>query len=141
MTTQTLGNISLPNQNKKNRDQEKAPLIHTPKSTHSTHRTQKAFLRDNRIGFLLLLIGFMGAWVYFVPPATPLAVIPFILVLTSIFFILSSFFNAKIQFFSTLFFLLFLSLSYLIGFDLINTIVLLSFIIGLSTLFREKVRE
>ena len=138
MTSKTLGNIPLPEQHNKNRDHEKAPLIHTPRSSHSTNRTHKVFFRDNKYIFLLLLICILVSWVYFVPPATPLAVIPFILLLTSIFFITASVFNTKIQFFSTLFFLLFLSLSYLIGFDLINTIVLLSFIIGLSTLFREK---
>ncbi|HRN71433.1 MAG TPA: hypothetical protein PLS49_09740 [Candidatus Woesebacteria bacterium] len=137
---QNLGNISVPSKNhKKENKKQTLTLIRTPHSDkHSTYRPAKKFLRNNKIWFMLLLIGGLIVWVYFIPPNNSFAVIPFILLVTTIISLLFSFFGKKIHVFSTLFVLVFLFMCYFIGFDIINTLVLLSFIIGLSTLFRIK---
>lgn len=136
---QTLGNITIENKNKKNDKQEEGlTLIRTPHTKHSSHRGTKNFLRNNKLLFLVILLACLGCWIYFIPPNNAFAILPFILLLTSVFSILASFAGTKFHVFSTLFIFLFLVMSYFIGFDVINTLVLLSFIIGLSTLFRIR---
>lgn len=134
---QELGNISISGKHKKKENAEQTlTLVSKPHTKHSSKRSNKLFLHNNRILFIVILIGILAAWIYFIPPSNSWAVYAFIVVLTCIFSIITSFLGTKIQYFSTLFIFLFLIMSYIIGFDIINTLVLLSFIIGLSTLFK-----
>lgn len=136
---QNLGNISIEGKNhKKDKPEEKLTLIRTPHTKHSSHRPTKQFLRKNKLIFLIILLAALTSWVYFIPPNSAFAVVPFIILLTSIFSMIASFVNKKFHVFSTLFIFLFLIMSYYVGFDIINILVLLSFIIGLSTLFKIK---
>lgn len=139
---QNLGNISIEGKkHKKENKEETLTLIRSPHAKHSSHRPTKKFFRSNKIWFLIILVSLLTAWIYFVPPNNSFAVMPFIVLLTSIFSLVFSFFGKKTHVFSTLFIFSFLIMSYFIGFDVINTLVLLSFIIGLSTLFKIKKHE
>ncbi len=136
---QSLGNISIDKKgHKKDNPEEGLTLIRTPHTKHNSNRGTKNFFRDNTLVLLSILVLSAIGWIYYIPPSSPIAVVPFILLLTSIFSIITSYFGKKIHVFSTLFILIFLLMSYFIGFDLINALVLLSFIIGLSTLFNIK---
>lgn len=137
---QNLGNITIPDKTHKHKEKKESTtvIVNQPKTRHTTNRTGKAFMRTHRYILVFILLGVLAAWIYFIPPSNSLAVIPFILLMTSILSILTSYFGRKIHVFSTIFVFSFLLMSYSIGFDLINTLVLLSFIIVLSTLFKTK---
>ncbi|MBP7967346.1 hypothetical protein KAZ66_03665 [Candidatus Woesebacteria bacterium] len=76
-------------------------------------------------------------YVWFIPPFNMLVIIPFIFLLTSAIYIGAGFFlKKKYQVLCAVFVASFLLLNGLIGFDLINTILLLSFIIAVSFLFK-----
>lgn len=134
---QDLGNISIPSKNpQRERKDSSTVLMSQPKSKHSSHRSNRRFFINHKYSFLILLISILVGWIYYVPPSNDFAVLAFILLITGIFSILFSHFGQKAHVFSTFFIFIFLLMSYFIGFDLINTLVLLSFIIGLSTLFK-----
>src|SRR5690606_21452616 len=111
-------------------------LMSQPKTRHTSSRSNRQILINHKYTFLIVLIGILVGWVYYIPPSNDFAVLAFILLITSIFSIITSHFGQKVHVFSTLFICSFLLMSYYIGFDLINTLVLISFIIGLSTLFK-----
>lgn len=136
---QNLGNISIDNKHhKKDKPEDSLTLIRTPHTKHNSNRGTKNFFRNNTFLFLSVLVLSGIGWVYYIPPSGPFAVVPFIILLTGICSLIASFFGKKIHLFTTLFVFLFLLMSYFIGFDVINALVLLSFIIGLSTLFKIK---
>jgi len=90
-------------------------------------------MRPLVVGFLLLSLGIMT---WFVPPANLIIISFYILLITSIAFIIATYVRSyKKRFIITLFPFAAFWMSYFIGFDLINTILLLSFIIVVATFF------
>ncbi len=135
MNNKSLGNISLPGKTKQKTDTDTRTLVPIPRKKRSLDRSKKLFMKSNKLWFLLGLLATITLWIYFIPPVHLIAIVPLIFFLT-MFVLLLADFNKKLQLFSTVFTLLFLSISYTVGFDIISTIILLSFIIVLSTLFK-----
>ncbi|OGK38549.1 hypothetical protein A3F03_03305 [Candidatus Roizmanbacteria bacterium RIFCSPHIGHO2_12_FULL_41_11] len=86
---------------------------------------------------LALLIVFLIVYAYYVPPQNLFLVLPFILFLSIAIYIMTSFFlNIKIRQLTTLAVFLFFLINYWVGFQILNTILLVCFIIGLAILIK-----
>ncbi len=91
---------------------------------------------------LTVLILLLGLLLWKIPPSNIIIISLFVVITTLIVFFTTGFFRYKpIQLVMTLFTPLFFALSYLVGFDIINTLLLLSFIIALSKLILMKDRK
>lgn len=135
MNEKSLGNITIPGKTHKKFETHTRTLVPLPKKKRGFERTKILFVRNNKLWFLIGLLVIITSWIYFIPPINALAIIPVIIFLT-LFVLLLTDFDKKLQIFSTMFTFLFLTISYTVGFDLISTTILLSFIIVLSTLFK-----
>lgn len=135
MQDKSLGNIPIPGKKPKKIESDTRTLIPSPKKRRNLDRTKVLFVRNNKFVFLLGLLVTITLWIYFIPPVNILTIIP-VIVFFTLFILLLTDFNKKLQIFSTLFTFLFLTISYTVGFDLMSTTILLSFIIVLSTLFK-----
>lgn len=135
MNDKFLGSIAIPGKHKPKNENHTPTLVPHLKKKRNSERTKVLFIRNNKLFFLAGLLGIIAVWIYFIPPANLFAIFPIILFIT-LFILLLTDFNKKLQIFTTLFTFLFLMISYTVGFDLISTIILLSFIIVLSTLFK-----
>ncbi len=137
---QNLGNLTIPDKHQKHKEKQESStvIVNQPKTRHTTNRAVRSSIRTHRYMFIFILMGILAAWIYFIPPSNSMAVITFIVLTTSIFSLIASYFGQKMHTFSTIFVFSFLLMSYSIGFDIINTLVLLSFIIVLSTLFKTS---
>ena len=101
----------------------------------------KRFLRKIPVDLTLIsiiLLGFLlAAIVFFVPPTHFVIVFAMIVISTYIVYLGASYFVIKkFQYIAALSIFLFLLINYLVGFDLINTILLLSFIIGMTVIVK-----
>lgn len=102
-------------------------------------RLLKHTITDLRPLFMTICLGVLGIIVLFIPPNNPLFIFIFIGVSTLLVTLLSfSVKNRRVAFVAAIFTLVGLSMWYGIGFDLINTLLLLSFIIALSYLIPLK---
>ena len=135
MQNKSLGSIAIPGKTKQKFETHTRTLIPITQKKHNIERTKTLFVRNNKLLLLFGLAVIIILWIYFIPPVNILTVGPIIILLT-VFVILLTDFNKKLQIFSTIFTLVLLTLSYTVGFDLISTTILLSFIIVLSTLFK-----
>ncbi|QQS43787.1 hypothetical protein IPM65_06655 [Candidatus Roizmanbacteria bacterium] len=92
-----------------------------------------------------ILIGLsvlLGLLLWKIPPSNIIIISFFIVITTLIVFLITSFFQYRpVQLVMTLFTPLVLALSYFVGFDIINTLLLLSFIIALTKLILMKDRK
>jgi len=92
-------------------------------------------LADSKIGVLFILVGVASAMLWFVPPTTFLIQLAGVLLIAiCVLLILTYFFSLRTTAILSLFFVLFLTLNTLVGFDLINTLLLFSFIMAVSRL-------
>jgi|GEM_PF-1977618 len=99
-------------------------------------RQQATSLKPMLLFFLILGSTVM---VWFVPPAHISVIILFIFMVTMISYLASTYvFSKKRQIMITSFVLLSLILSAILGFELLNTLLLLSFIIVVAKLFPNK---
>ncbi len=135
MQDKSLGNIAMPGRKIQKSEPHTRTLIPVPHKKRNIVRSKTLFVRNNKLLFLTGLLIIITLWIYFIPPINIFTIAPVILFLT-LFVSLFTDFNKKLQIFSTIFIFLFLTISYLVGFDLISTTILLSFIIVLSTLFK-----
>lgn len=104
-----------------------------------THRQINLVLNKIKPYMLLVLLLILAAMVWFVPPQHISIVAVFIGIATFFIFLLSGFTRSRrIRFIAPLFTFLFLSLNYFVGFELMNTILLISFIIAVSLLFKNQ---
>jgi len=86
---------------------------------------------------ILFLITVTALMVRFVPPSNVFVVFLFIALVSTAVFTMTGYTGSKrIQAMATAFIFLQLSINYAIGFDVINTILLISFIIAVSKLFK-----
>ena len=86
---------------------------------------------------LFLLIGAVIAYVWFVPPLSLFTILPFIVLISSTVFLIAGIVTThKLQILITVFCGVFLLMNAIIGFDLINTILLVSFIIAIGFLLK-----
>lgn len=92
---------------------------------------------DFKLIAILFLIGMLGYSFYFIPPMNIVVVIGIILLATLITYLISSYFVAKkFQYIAAFSLFLFLFINYLVGFDILNTVLLVSFIIGLALIVK-----
>jgi hypothetical protein len=98
-----------------------------------TWRRHSLFIR-----LMLTLLSMIGIalWITFLTPSHILFVFPFIILCSYFVYMTTGFINRRLQIYSTLFVFFLLIINYIVGFDLLNTVLLLSFIIGLSLLFK-----
>lgn len=135
MQDKSLGNITIPGKKPQKFKTHTRTLIPLPQKKRDIGRTKTLFVRNNKLLFLIGLIVIIILWISFIPPVNIFTIAPAIILLT-FFVLLLTDFNKKLQIFTTLFTFSFLTISYTVGFDLISTTILLSFIIVLSTLFK-----
>ena len=106
-------------------------------SGHKTHKSLRKAGNLMRLIFLIVEIGAILTLIFFIVPNIIFTII-LILLITMLAYTVTYFLGKKVQILNAIFVFAFLSISYYIGFDLINTLLLASFIIGLSQLFRIK---
>src|SRR3989344_4468126 len=106
-------------------------------SGHKTHKSLRKTGNMMRLIFLIVEIGAILTLIFFIVPNIIFTVI-LILLITMLAYTVTYFLGKKVQILTSIFVFTFLSISYYVGFDLINTLLLASFIIGLSQLFRIK---
>ena len=106
---------------------------HKHRKTHYKHKKATMMWRLLAIVTEIVLI---SAIIFFVPPVNQTFIFVLIILVTGLAYSITVFLGKKTQILSTIFVFILLVLSYFIGFDLINTILLASFIIGLSMLFK-----
>jgi hypothetical protein len=135
MNDRSLGNITMPGKTKPKFETHTRTLIPVPQKKRNLDRTKTLFVRNNKLLFLTGLLIIITLWIYFIPPINVFTIAPVIIFIT-LFILLLTGFNKKLQIFATIFIFLFLTISYSVGFDIISTTILLSFIIVLSTLFK-----
>lgn len=86
---------------------------------------------------IITLILLIGGYLVYIPPTSLFIVVPLILLICIVLFLITGLFaKKKFQILVTLFCGVFLLMNTLIGFDLINTILLLSFIIAIGFLLK-----
>ena len=121
-----------------------SPPVHfsIPKLQHrimQSQRQTKHRIQSLKMSFLIFLIGLMTIVIWFVPPINFLVVLGFISILTACTYGISSYFlPIKRQIMLTSFVFLSLCMSYLLGFEVMNILLLLSFIIVVAKLFPNK---
>ena len=92
---------------------------------------------DLRLVGTVILAVIILVQLFFVPPTNTLIISAFTISITGFIYLLSSYFvELKYQYIITLFVFLFLTINYLVGFDLMNTALLVSFIIGLALIVK-----
>lgn len=99
---------------------------------------ESKFSLQPKLVFALILVGLLGLFVRFTSPKENIAaVVGFILLATLLAYTASSFFlSKKYSILSAVFTFLFFVISYVVGFQLLNTMLLLSFIIGIAILIK-----
>ena len=107
-------------------------------SHHKTHKSIRSITNLWRTATLLTEMAAIFSLVFFIAPSNIVYIISLILLITALSYTATFFLGKKTQILIAIFIFAFLSISYYIGFDLINTLLLASFIIGLSQLFRIK---
>ncbi len=107
-----------------------------------TNRLLKHKISDLKPLYLFISSVLLAVIFAFIPPSNPLVVICVVAIATSIVYTTTSFLKRpKLTIIFTSFTLLFLVITYLVGFDIMNTILLLSFIIALSQLIPTKIKS
>jgi hypothetical protein len=87
------------------------------------------------ISIIPLIIGLICIVLFL--PNKPIYVILFTILLSGFSYLVSSYFvRQKYQILISLFILLFLTINYIVGFEIINTLLLASFIIGMAKIFK-----
>ena len=104
---------------------------------HKTHKSLRKAGNLLRLIFLIVEIGAILTLIFFIVPNIIFTIV-LILLITMLAYTVTYFLGKKVQILTSIFVFTFLSISYYVGFDLINTLLLASFIIGLSQLFRIK---
>lgn len=135
MEDKALGKIQIPIKNPHKFETQTPSLVSLPSRKHSSKKRSLIKMRKHWV--IIGLCTVIAGWIYFVPPTSILTVFPLVFFLTLIVFYISAF-NRKLQVFSSLFVFLLLAISFFTGFDIISTLLLLSFIIVLSTLFNVE---
>ena len=107
-------------------------------SGHKTHKNLRKTGNMWRTVTLFTEIVLIFTLIFFIAPTNIVYIISLILLFTAFSYTVTFFLGKKARILTAIFVFAFLSISYYIGFDLINTLLLASFIIGLSQLFRIK---
>ena len=107
-------------------------------SGHKTHKNLRKTGNMWRTVTLFTEIVLIFTLIFFIAPTNIVYIISLILLFTALSYTVTFFLGKKARILTAIFVFTFLSISYYIGFDLINTLLLASFIIGLSQLFRIK---
>ncbi len=115
----------------------KGAILDAP-ARHKTHKSQRKIGNMWRLIFFFVEISLISILIFFFPPANILFIVSLIILITALSYTITFFLGKTAQILIAIFVFLFLSISYYIGFDLINTLLLASFIIGLSQLFKIK---
>lgn len=104
-----------------------------------TNRLLKHRISHLKPLFLFLGFGILVITIWKIPPSSPILVFGVIGLVTAIVTVITSLFKRpKLTIMVASFATLFLSMTYLVGFDIMNTILLISFIIALSQLIPIK---